>query len=271
MPDYHLGHDGLWAAHMVFSSLVVAVNSKNMVHPYWFILPILPTAYKKPLDDFSKTSYCITKSNIRNTIIMHLSEGIVSLPILLGGGVLAALGTTIGLKRLHDDHIIATALLSSAFFVASLIHVPLGPASVHLILNGLVGILLGWASVPAIAIALLLQALLFGYGGLTVLGVNIVIMALPAVVVSLLFRPLVTKPGKYRLLGGFLAGASAILLSTILLALALIGTDSSFLVTARILLLSQLPLMLIEGVITMFVLAFLARVQPELLHLNNPA
>jgi len=200
---------------------------------------------------------------------MHLSEGIVSLPILLGGGLTAAVGTTIGLKRLQDDHIIATALLSSAFFVASLVHVPVGPASVHLILNGLVGIILGWASVPAIAIALLLQALLFGYGGLTVLGVNIVIMALPAVVVSYLCRPLIARPGRARLLGGFLAGAGAILFSTILLALALIGTDGSFLVTARLLLLSQIPLMFIEGVITMFVLAFLARVQPELLQLNN--
>jgi len=205
----------------------------------------------------------------RNTVfIMHLSEGILSLPILAGGGVVAVLGTAVGLKRLDYDHIIGTALLSSAFFVASLIHVPLGPASVHLVLNGLVGILLGWASVPAIGVALLLQALLFGYGGLTVLGVNIVIMAAPAVLVSLLFGRMVKKSGKQQMLGAFLAGATAILLSTILLALAMIGTDSSFIDTAGLLLIAQLPLMLIEGTITMFVLSFLARVQPELLHLN---
>lgn len=205
----------------------------------------------------------------RNTFsLMHLSEGILSLPILAGGGVVAALGTAVGLKRLDYDHIIGTALLSSAFFVASLIHVPLGPASVHLVLNGLVGILLGWASVPAIGVALLLQALLFGYGGLTVLGVNIVIMAAPAVLVSLLFGRMIKKPGKQQMIGAFLAGATAILFSTILLALALIGTDGSFIDTARLLLLAQLPLMFIEGMITMFVLSFLARVQPELLHLN---
>ncbi len=199
---------------------------------------------------------------------MHISEGILSLPILAGGGVTAVIGTAIGLKRIDNDHIMETALLSSAFFVASLIHIPLGPGSVHLVLNGLVGILLGWASVPAIATALFLQALLFGFGGLTVLGVNIVIMAAPAVAVSFLFGSMVRKPGKSQLLGAFLAGLGAILLSTLLLALALVGTDSSFLTTAKLLLVAQLPLMLLEGLITLFVVSFLAKVQPDLLQLT---
>jgi cobalt/nickel transport system permease protein len=202
---------------------------------------------------------------------MHISEGILSLPILAGGGVTAVIGTAIGLKRIDNDHIMETALLSSAFFVASLIHIPLGPGSVHLVLNGLVGILLGWASVPAIATALFLQALLFGFGGLTVLGVNTVVMAAPAVAVSFLFGPMVRKPGRSQLLGAFLAGAVAILLSTLLLALALIGTDSSFFDTAKLLLAAQLPLMLLEGLITLFVVSFLARVQPELLNFATRA
>jgi len=201
---------------------------------------------------------------------MHISEGIVSLPILAGCGVVAAAGTAIGLKHLDQEHIIETALLSSAFFVASLVHIPVGPGSVHLVLNGLIGLLLGWASVPAIATALFLQALLFGYGGLTVLGVNIVVMALPAVAVSYLFGPLVRGQGRWRMIGSFAAGATAIFLSTILMALALITTDQHFLITARLLLISQLPLMVIEGVITLFVISFLARVQPELLQISTP-
>jgi cobalt/nickel transport system permease protein len=202
---------------------------------------------------------------------MHISEGILSLPILAGGGVTAVVGTAVGLKRIDNDHIMETALLSSAFFVASLIHIPLGPGSVHLVLNGLVGILLGWASVPAIATALFLQALLFGFGGLTVLGVNIVIMAAPAVAVSFLFGPMIRKPGKSQLLGAFLAGAVAILLSTLLLASALIGTDSSFFDTAKLLLVAQLPLILLEGMISLFVVSFLAKVQPDLLQLTIAA
>ncbi|HHB75522.1 MAG TPA: cobalt transporter CbiM [Desulfobulbus sp.] len=200
---------------------------------------------------------------------MHISEGILSLPILAGGGAFAIIGTGIGLKHIDTDHIIETSLLSSAFFVASLVHIPLGPGSVHLVLNGLVGILLGWASVPAIAIALFLQALLFGFGGLTVLGVNTVVMAGPAVAVYYLFGPMIRKEGRTRMIGAFCAGMVAILLSTCLLALALVGTDRSFLDTARLLLAAQIPLMLLEGVITMFVVSFLDRVQPELLNFSS--
>ena len=197
---------------------------------------------------------------------MHISEGILSLPILTGGGALAIIGTAIGLKHIDTDHIVETSLLSSAFFVASLAHIPIGPGSVHLVLNGLVGIILGWASVPAIAIALFLQALLFGFGGLTVLGVNTVIMAGPAVAVYYLFGTMIRKGGRTRMIGAFCAGMVAILLTTCLLALALVATDRSFLATARLLLAAQVPLMLLEGVITMFVVSFLARVQPELLN-----
>lgn len=33
--------------------------------------------------------------------------------------------------------------MTAAFFVASLIHVPIGPTSVHLLLNGLLGVVVG--------------------------------------------------------------------------------------------------------------------------------
>ena len=74
---------------------------------------------------------------------------------------MSAAGVAVGLKRTSNEQIPEVAILASAFFVASLIHVPLGPTSVHLILNGLVGLILGWATFPAILVGLLLQALLF--------------------------------------------------------------------------------------------------------------
>ncbi len=200
---------------------------------------------------------------------MHISEGILSLPVLATGGVVAAAGVAVGLKKLDYEHIMTTALLSSAFFVASLIHVPIGPSSVHLILNGLVGLILGWAAVPAIGVALFLQALLFGFGGLTVLGVNTVVMAGPAVAVYLIFSPWIREGGKKRMIGAFLAGSLAVAMSGILVALALIGTDEAFLKTAQLILLAHIPIMLIEGVVTMFTVSFLSRVQPEILSIKK--
>jgi cobalt/nickel transport system permease protein len=199
---------------------------------------------------------------------MHISEGILSAPVLISGGIIAAAGTVIGLKKVDYEHIMPTALLSSAFFVASLVHVPLGPGSVHLLLNGLLGIILGWAAFPAILIALFLQAIFFQFGGLIVLGVNTVTMAVPALCCSCLARPWLNNT-KTRPIAAFTAGSLAILLSSLLMALALALSDAGFLSTARVIIIANIPVMIIEGFITMFTVAFLARVQPEILHLNQ--
>ncbi|MEN8189904.1 MAG: cobalt transporter CbiM [Thermodesulfobacteriota bacterium] len=195
---------------------------------------------------------------------MHISEGIVSAPVLIGGAALTVIGTAIGLKKLDYDRIMVTAMLVSTFFVASLIHVPLGPGSVHLILNGLLGVLLGWACFPAILTALLLQAVFFQYGGIIVLGVNCVIMAVPALASHLLFHSRLFA--KTRLaVKGFVAGGLAVMLSSLLMATALALSDSGFIATAKIVVAAHLPVMIIEGLITMFVLSFINRVQPKIL------
>ncbi len=195
---------------------------------------------------------------------MHISEGILSAPILLGGASLTAVGTVIGLKKLDLDRIMEVSMLTATFFVASLIHVPIGPASIHLVLNGLLGIMLGWACFPAILVGLLLQAVFFQYGGLMVLGVNAVNMALPAVLCFYLTRPLLNSE-KTRPLAGFIAGSGAILISAVFMALSLAFTDTGFWATAKITVLANIPIMVIEGFITMFIFSFIGRVHPELL------
>jgi cobalt/nickel transport system permease protein len=196
---------------------------------------------------------------------MHISEGVLSPAVLGAGAGLAVVGTTIGLKKMDYDAIPRVAILSAAFFVATLIHVPVGPVGLHLVLNGLMGLLLGWAAVPAILIALLLQALLFQFGGLTVLGVNTVIMALPAVVCFYLFRPLLRRPGIAPTVGAFACGFCAILLSALLVAVALISTGQAFLQVAELAVLAHIPVMIIEALITLFIFLFLKKVRPEML------
>ncbi|MBM9603916.1 cobalt transporter CbiM [Desulfopila inferna] len=200
---------------------------------------------------------------------MHISEGILNAPVLIGCGVAAAACTAVGLKKLDIDRIMNVSLLTSTFFIASLIHVPLGPGSIHLVLNGLLGVILGWVSFPAIVTALLLQALFFQYGGFTVLGVNTIIMALPALLAFYIVRPWLKDNDKKRSVAAFAAGFLAIFSSSILMALALITSDSGFFDTAVLILAAQLPLMIIEGFITMFAVLFLAKVQPDFLYNNK--
>lgn len=201
---------------------------------------------------------------------MHISEGVLNAPVLIGCGIAAAACTAVGLKKLDYERIMNVSLLTATFFVASLIHVPLGPGNVHLVLNGLLGIILGWTCFPAILAALLLQAVFFQFGGITVLGVNTIIMALPAIASFYMVRPWLKTNGKKRAWAAFFGGFFAILLSSTLMILALLLTDKGFLTTAKLILAAHLPLMVIEGFITMFTVIFLAKVQPDFLHRDNP-
>ncbi len=109
-------------------------------------------------------------------------------PVLGAGAALAVAGLAIGLRTMDYEKLPEVAVLSSVFFIASLIHVPVGVSSAHLILNGISGVLLGWLAFPAIFVGLALQAVLFEFGGLTTLGVNTFNMAFPAVIVGFLCR-----------------------------------------------------------------------------------
>lgn len=198
---------------------------------------------------------------------MHVSEGVLSAPLLIGGAAFAAAGTAIGLRRMDYDHIVRVGLLTATFYLASLIHVPvpLSPTSAHLILNGLLGLLLGWAAVPAILIALLLQAVMFQFGGLTALGVNTVIMAAPALICSLIFTPWLRRADPFPAFAAFSCGALAVLLGALLLGLTLALNGEPFYEAAQVAVVAHIPIMILEGLVTMFVIGFLLKVKPELL------
>jgi cobalt/nickel transport system permease protein len=197
---------------------------------------------------------------------MHISEGVLSAPVLLTGAVLTAAGVAVGLRKMDNERIPQVAVLTSAFFVASLIRIPLGPSAVHLVLNGLLGLVLGWAAFPAILVGLLLQALIFQFGGLTTLGINTFIMAAPAILCHYLFaRGVALRPSSVAMALAFACGFVAIFLSALLLATSLIFTGESFLEAAKLLVVAHLPVMVLEGLVAAFCLAFLMKVKPELL------
>jgi cobalt/nickel transport system permease protein len=199
---------------------------------------------------------------------MHISEGVLSVPVLIGGAAAAGAGTVIGLRQIDAEEIMPTALLTSAFFSASLIHVPLGPGSAHLLLSGLVGLVLGWACFPAILTGLFLQAVFFQFGGLTALGVNTATAALPALCCHYLARPWLARP-RLGPAAAFFAGALAILLTALLTAFALALSDNGFAAAAKAVVIAHVPLMLIEGLITMSAVVFIAKVQPQALRLKE--
>jgi len=51
---------------------------------------------------------------------VHISEGVLSAPVLAAGAVLAVTGTVVGLRRIDYDRLPQVGVLSSVFFVGLL-------------------------------------------------------------------------------------------------------------------------------------------------------
>ncbi|HIE26830.1 TPA: cobalt transporter CbiM [Candidatus Poribacteria bacterium] len=197
---------------------------------------------------------------------MHISDGVLPPAIWISGYVVTAGISAISLRKMDVDDVPKVAVVTASFFVASLLHVKFGPTSVHLILNGFAGVLLGWTAFASILVGLALQAFLFGHGGITSLGVNAIMMGLPAIAAYQLFRLHSKFSFKVNdFLFGFLAGFFGVFFGTIILAILLAMSGEQFFGVAKLAAIAHLPVMIIEGIITGFVVSFLKRVKPEIL------
>lgn len=209
---------------------------------------------------------------------VHISDGVLSPPWLAAGFALAGLLALLAAYRVRDEEIPRIAILSAAFFIASLMHLRLGPTSVHLLLNGLVGVVLGRRAPLAILIGLGLQAALLGHGGFTTIGVNACVLTLPALLAGWMFAGLQRLPwtaGKRRALFwifGCVIGMTSVLATLVLQAVVLLwGGAEDWHQIVWLVFYAHLPIVLLEGVVLGFTVSFLARVKPEMLALDDEA
>ncbi len=202
---------------------------------------------------------------------MHIAEAALSgspegLAVLAVGWAATVAGTGIGLRRMDYERVPQVALLSATFFVVSLIPIPLGVTSAHLVLCGLMGLVLGWTAFPAVLVALILQSLIAGVGGPTTLGINTAVMAVPAVVCYGLFhRAMHSRSEAATFAAAFAAGAMAVLLGALLNASALFLAGQDFHLMAGTAFVVHLLIVPMEGLITAVAVVFLRKVRPELL------
>jgi len=215
---------------------------------------------------------------------MHIPDGILPASVVLSGYAAAGGMTWLSLNRIKTKFksprvlIPRASLLTAAFFVASLIHIPVPPTSAHLTLSGLMGVILGWFAFPAILVGLFFQAVMFQHGGLTTIGINACLMGIPALLAGALFRTRryfdvnnkVTN-GLLAFLGSFLALVSGALAAALLLIYTIPAQLDVAAERAAIITLAgaHLPVALLEGVFTALVVLFLLRVKPELLEMEN--
>lgn len=212
---------------------------------------------------------------------MHIPDGILPAPLCIAGYGVTGLTTWLCLQKINrspepTQGVPKAALLTAAFFTASLLHIPIPPASVHFVLNGLLGAVLGYYAFPAILVGLFLQAVMFGHGGLSTLGINAVLMGLPALLAYFIFqgRDRLSNTYQPKVVTGFfafLAGAVGIALSALLFyALVVFNLPSDLNLMAEraalaTLSFAHIPLIGLEGIFTASVVVFLEKVKPDLL------
>lgn len=199
---------------------------------------------------------------------VHIGPTVLQPLWTVGGFVLGGLAVLVALWRVSDRDIPRIGVLTAAFFVASSVHIPIGPASVHLLLNGLVGVVLRLRSPLAVAVGLTLQTLLLGHGGPDALGVNFLVLTLPALLAGVAFRTL------FRLLPAFAAGVlvgggTAALTVLIHAAVLYVGSVDATGFAAGVSLVAHLPVIAIEAVGVGFACRVLAKAKPEWLGVEH--
>ena len=195
---------------------------------------------------------------------MHISDGIISIEVATVSAVATLAFCVYSFRNLTNEKIALVASMSALFFVTSFIHIPFGVTQIHLMLIGFIGIFLGSLAFISIAIALILQALLLGFGGLSSLGANILVMALPSYLVYLIFKLEILKRLNEKV-KFFLVGFLGVFISSLLLFSVLVFSKDEYLAVAYSIIAVNIPTMILEGIVTMFLLLYIKKSMPKLL------
>ncbi len=202
---------------------------------------------------------------------VHLLDGFLPYSWCAVGYVGAVALAALGCWRLHERDIPRIALATAAFFVASSIHIKIPPSSVHLVLNGLVGVMLGYRAGLALFVGLFLQAVLIGHGGISTLGINDVLQTLPALTIGAAFQWLAASKRIsihiLSLCSGFL-GAAGVLATVVLQSGLLWLAEDNGPMSALLWFALHVPVAVVEGIVVGFMVHYLTRVKPELLGLR---
>ncbi len=195
---------------------------------------------------------------------MHIADGVLTLESTVVVSAISLVCLYISIKSIKDEKITLAAAMSAMFFIATFIHVPLGVTQIHLVLIGVIGILIGWMSFISIFIALVLQALLLGYGGVVSLGVNLFVMGMPAIIVYYLYNMEITNKLNEKV-KFFLVGFLGTFFATLFLAIILLFSKPEYEYASYTIFIVDSGAMLIEGIISMFLLQFIKKTYPKIL------
>lgn len=200
---------------------------------------------------------------------MHILDGVLGAPVVAVTSVAAAGLVAWSLKGTKERDIPKIALMSAVFFAGSLIHVNIGGSSVHLLLSGIIGLVLGRRATLAIAVSLIVQLLTIHFGGLTSLGANIIDVSVPAMIIAWLIRPYIGKGKKMNFFCGAVSGGLSVIFTIVFVSIMLIESNVRFgygpFNAIEGLMIGHIPVIVIEAIVTGFAVHMIAQIRPEML------
>lgn len=213
-----------------------------------------------------------------NTILMHMADGLISVPIGIIFLVISFIMMAFSIKKINDskdDHKIPMMAVMGAFvFVAQMINftIPGTGSSGHIGGGILLCLILGqYPAFLSLCSVLIIQCLFFGDGGLLALGCNMFNMG---VIPCFIAYPLIIKPllknhfnvkrlmitSLIGVIVGLELGAFAVVLETVASQI----TQLPFLSFVVLMLPIHLAIGLIEGIITALVVSYVYKENPQM-------
>lgn len=202
---------------------------------------------------------------------MHIPDGFIPLWQCAIYWIIALIALGYSLKwareNLDERNIPLLAVLAAGIFAIQAMNIPIPwGTSGHMVGAALIAIIFvsPWAAVLVLSIVLILQGLIFGDGGMTALGANIVNMGIIGGFVGFYAFKAFRRIGRYPAV--FIAGWSATFIAALLTAVELFLAGTFPLAAGLVFMgLYHAVIGLIEGAITVVIVVGIDNIRPDLL------
>ena len=210
---------------------------------------------------------------------MHIPDGLMDPSIAIVGWIIALIVITISIKvinkKIDEKQIPLMAILAGGIFVAQMLNFPIGGGTTgHLIGAVLAAVLLGpYAAMIVMVVILIIQALLFGDGGITAFGLNVLNMAIIGCFTGWYIYHIF--PTKFKIPGIFIASWISVFIGSLACSAELATSYSlsggvygiSGLIAFPAMLSLHALIGIGEAIITTSVIVFISKISPEMLHM----
>jgi len=210
-------------------------------------------------------------------LIMHIHDGLLPLTIAIPALIISIIFWIISFKKikLTEQQVPMMGLLTALFFAAMFMDFPvIGGTTAHLLGGAAIGLILGpFAGLISVSIILVLQAFLFGDGGLIALGANVLNLGIigvfiPCIIFIALNKLLKPKIGRSLYATIFISAFSGSLLAAIA-AGAEIGLSSlfpyGFHTAVSAMILPHSIIGVAEGIVTVILIVTLIKLRPDVI------